>query len=285
MKLTRFHNDAGIAPAVFADEQTLLDCSSFGQDWNEDFFAGDGLARLTDFVATNGSSLPSHDVNDVRLAPAIARPSKIVCIGLNYAKHAAESGMDAPTEPVLFFKATTAWSGPNDPVVIPRGSLKSDWEVELAFVIGKRAKYVSIDDAMNHVAGYAIHNDYSERHWQLERGGQWVKGKSADTYAPFGPFMATADEVPNPDNLHLWLKRNGQTLQDSNTSDFIFGIKEVVSYVSQFMTLLPGDVISTGTPAGVGLGLKPPEFLKAGDVIELGIEGLGVQKQTAVQEE
>ena len=284
MKLTRYHSDSGINPAVMGDNNTLLDCSAFGEDWDESFFANDGLTRLAEFLATRKSDLPSHDIDKVRLAPAIARPSKIVCIGLNYAKHAAESGMDAPTEPVLFFKATTAWNGPNDPVMIPKGSKKSDWEVELAVVIGKRAKYVSVDDALSHVAGYAVHNDYSEREWQLEKLGQWVKGKSADTFAPFGPFMATTDEISDPNQLHLWLKRNGETMQDSNTSDFIFNVQEVISYVSQFMTLLPGDVISTGTPAGVGLGFDPPRYMNAGDVFELGIEGLGIQKQTAIDE-
>jgi 2-keto-4-pentenoate hydratase/2-oxohepta-3-ene-1,7-dioic acid hydratase in catechol pathway len=267
------------------DNNTLLDCSAFGEDWDESFFANDGLNRLAEFLATRKSDLSSHDIDKVRLAPAIARPSKIVCIGLNYAKHAAESGMDAPTEPVLFFKSTTAWNGPNDPVVIPKGSKKSDWEVELAVVIGKQAKYVSVENALSHVAGYAVHNDYSEREWQLEKLGQWVKGKSADTFAPFGPFMATTDEISDPNQLHLWLKRNGETMQDSNTSDFIFNVQEVISYVSQFMTLLPGDVISTGTPAGVGLGFDPPQYMNAGDVFELGIEGLGIQKQTAIDEQ
>ena len=285
MKLTRYHSDSGINPAVMGDNNTLLDCSAFGEDWDESFFANDGLNRLAEFLATRKSDLSSHDIDKVRLAPAIARPSKIVCIGLNYAKHAAESGMDAPTEPVLFFKSTTAWNGPNDPVVIPKGSKKSDWEVELAVVIGKQAKYVSVENALSHVAGYAVHNDYSEREWQLEKLGQWVKGKSADTFAPFGPFMATTDEISDPNQLHLWLKRNGETMQDSNTSDFIFNVQEVISYVSQFMTLLPGDVISTGTPAGVGLGFDPPQYMNAGDVFELGIEGLGIQKQTAIDEQ
>lgn len=285
MKLARFHDANTIKPGVFSDPATVLDCSSFGEDWNETFFATDGLERLANFLSENGERLPTKDPSQIRLAPAIARPSKIVCIGLNYAKHAAESGMEPPSEPVIFFKATTAWNGPNDPVVIPRTSTKSDWEVELAVVIGKSAKYVSKENAMDYVAGYGVHNDYSERQWQLEMAGQWVKGKSADTYAPFGPFMATVDEIPDPNQLHLWLKRNGETIQDSNTNDFIFNVGDVVSYVSQFMTLLPGDVISTGTPAGVGLGMKPPQYLQAGDVIELGIEGLGTQTQTAVKED
>lgn len=285
MKLTRYYDNDTVKPAIFSDDKTIVDCSSFGEDWNEAFFENDGMTRLAKFLEEKQADLPTVQMDQVRLAPAIARPSKIVCIGLNYAKHAAESGMEPPTQPVLFFKATTAWAGPFDPVVIPRGSEKSDWEVELAVVIGKRAKYVSEDEAMDYVAGYGVHNDYSERAWQLEMEGQWCKGKSADTYAPFGPFMATADEIADPNNLHLWLKRNGETIQDSNTNDFIFDIAAVISYLSKFMTLLPGDVISTGTPAGVGLGMSPPQYLKAGDEIELGIEGLGIQKQTAVQEQ
>ncbi len=213
------------------------------------------------------------------MGPPTVRPSKLVCVGLNYAKHAAESGMAVPKEPVLFFKATSAIVGPNDDVIIPKNSLKTDWEVELAVVIGKKASYVSEANALEHVAGYVLHNDYSERAFQIEREGQWCKGKSCDTFAPIGPFVATADEIQDPNNLNLWLKLNGKTLQNSNTSDFIFNIQEVVSYISQFMTLLPGDIISTGTPSGVGLGLTPPSYLKAGDVVELGIEGLGVSKQ------
>lgn len=284
MKLTRYTQEGLIIPGVFADENMIINCSSFGEDWNEAFFENDGLGRLETFLAEKRVDLPQVNVADVTLAPAIARPSKIVCIGLNYAAHAAESGMEAPSEPVVFFKATTAWTGPNDDVVIPRKSEKTDWEVELAVVIGKKAKYVSKEDALDYVAGYAVHNDYSEREWQLEKLGQWVKGKSADSYAPFGPFVATKDEVGDPNNLDLWLSLNGKKIQNSNTSDFIFNIQHVVSYLSEFMTLLPGDVISTGTPAGVGLGLDPPVYLKEGDVVELGIEGLGTQKQTAVKE-
>jgi 2-keto-4-pentenoate hydratase/2-oxohepta-3-ene-1,7-dioic acid hydratase in catechol pathway len=210
------------------------------------------------------------------------RPSKIVCVGLNYADHAKESGLDIPKEPILFFKSTTSLTGPNDPIVIPKGSEKTDWEVELAVIIGKKASYVSEADAMSHVAGYSLHNDYSERAWQLERGGQWVKGKSCDTFAPLGPFLATPDEIGDPQALPLWLKVNGVTRQNSTTAQMIFTVKQLVSYISQFMTLLPGDVISTGTPPGVGLGFKPPIFLKAGDVVELGIEGLGVSQQKAI---
>ena len=285
MKLARYYDsNSSVVPAIFTDESTLADCSSFGEDWNEDFFGNDGLTRLASFLDANGSGLPSVNAADVVLAPAVARPSKIICIGLNYAKHAEESGMEAPTEPVVFFKASSAWTKPNGEVIIPRNSVKTDWEVELAVVISKKAKYVSEADALDYVAGYGVHNDYSEREWQIEKLGQWVKGKSADSYAPFGPYMATTDEVADPNNLNLWLKLNGEKIQDSNTSDFIFNIQHVVSYLSNFMTLLPGDVISTGTPAGVGFGFNPPKYLKAGDKIELGIEGLGVQRQVAVQE-
>jgi 2-keto-4-pentenoate hydratase/2-oxohepta-3-ene-1,7-dioic acid hydratase in catechol pathway len=210
----------------------------------------------------------------------MARPSKIVCIGLNFRDHAAESQMDLPTEPVVFFKSTTALVGPDDDLVMPKGAAKVDWEVELAVVIGTRASYVDEAAALDHVAGYALHNDYSERAFQLERGGQWVKGKSCDTFAPIGPFLATRDEIADPQALGMWLTVNGDTRQKSSTANMIFGVRTLVSYVSQFMTLLPGDVISTGTPAGVGLGVKPqPLFLKAGDLVELGVDGLGRQRQ------
>ena len=215
----------------------------------------------------------------MRLGPPLQRPSKIVCVGLNYAKHAAESGMAIPEEPVLFFKASSAICGPFDEVIIPKGGDKTDWEVELAVVIGKEASYVNESDAMQHVAGYVLHNDISERGFQLERSGQWVKGKSCDTFAPLGPFIATADEIANPNNLELWLELNGKRVQHSSTSDFIFNIAEVISYISQFMTLLPGDIISTGTPSGVGLGFDPPVYLKPGDHMRLGIEGLGESEQ------
>ena len=284
MKLTRYYDGDAIVPGVFASESEIYNCAAFGEDWDESFFENEGLSRLAGFLKAEGDSLPKVQAAEVRLAPSVARPSKIVCIGLNYAKHAEEAGMEPPSEPVVFFKATTAWAGPNDAIVIPRDSDKTDWEVELAVVIGKRAKYVSEEDALDYVAGYGVHNDYSEREWQLEKGGQWVKGKSADTYAPFGPYMATAEEVPNPNELNLWLKLNGEKIQDSSTLDFIFNVQQVISYLSNFMTLLPGDVISTGTPAGVGLGFDPPIYLKEGDVVELGIDGLGVQKQTAVKE-
>ncbi len=280
MKLIRFGEVGKEKPGVQLENGKRLDVSAFGRDFDEDFFGTDGLEQLAAWLKDNEGSCPVVG-QEVRLGAPLVRPSKIVCVGLNYAKHAAESGMAVPKEPVLFFKATSAIVGPNDDVIIPKGSEKTDWEVELAVVIGKKASYVSKEDAMDHVAGYVLHNDYSEREFQIEREGQWVKGKSCDTFAPLGPFIATKDEIKDPNNLHLWLKLNGETVQDSATSDFIFNVQEVVSYISQFMTLLPGDIISTGTPFGVGLGFNPPKYLKPGDVVELGIEGLGTSKQTA----
>jgi 2,4-didehydro-3-deoxy-L-rhamnonate hydrolase len=236
------------------------------------------LNRLQKFVESNNAKL-SELSKDIRLASPVARPSKIVCIGLNYADHAKETNAAIPKEPIIFFKSTTALIGPNDDVIIPKNSKKTDWEVELAVVIGKKTSYVEKSEALDYVAGYCLHNDLSEREFQIERGGQWVKGKSCDTFAPLGPFLATQDEIKNVDNLKLWLKVNGQTMQNGNTSNFIFKVPFLVSYLSQFMTLLPGDVISTGTPAGVGLGMNPQVYLKAGDVMELGIDGLGTSKQ------
>jgi|TARA_B110000093_G_scaffold62284_1_gene67434 2-keto-4-pentenoate hydratase/2-oxohepta-3-ene-1,7-dioic acid hydratase in catechol pathway len=281
MKLIRFGAINEEKPGVFLANGTKLDVSAFGHDYDEAFFGENGIEKLQDWLKNNQDSCPIVG-NDVRLGPPLMRPSKIVCVGLNYAQHAAESGMDVPEEPVLFFKATSAIVGPNDPIIIPKGSEKTDWEVELAIVIGKKASYVSEKDALNHVAGYVLHNDVSERAFQLERSGQWVKGKSCDTFAPIGPFIATPDEIGDPNNLNLWLTLNGEEMQNSSTSDFIFNIQHVVSYISQYMTLLPGDIISTGTPFGVGLGLKPPRYLKDRDVVELGIEGLGTSRQTCI---
>lgn len=281
MKLLRFGPADQERPGVMLPSGRSIDVSAFGQDYDETFFAGNGLEKLADWLKTNADKCPDVPGN-VRRASCVKRPSKIVCVGLNYAKHAAETGASVPAEPILFFKSTTALVGPDDNVVIPKRSEKTDWEVELAVVIGKKAQYVELDQALDYVAGYAVHNDYSERAFQLERGGQWVKGKSADTFAPLGPFLVTKDEVPNPNKLALWLRLNGELLQDSNTDDMIFDVRTLVSYISQFMTLLPGDVISTGTPSGVGMGLKPPRFLKPGDVVTLGIEGLGEQRQLAV---
>jgi 2-keto-4-pentenoate hydratase/2-oxohepta-3-ene-1,7-dioic acid hydratase in catechol pathway len=281
MKLIRFGAINEEKPGVFLANGTKLDVSAFGHDYDEAFFGENGIEKLQDWLKNNQDSCPVVG-DDVRLGPPLIRPSKIVCVGLNYAQHAAESGMDVPEEPVLFFKATSAIVGPNDPIIIPKGSEKTDWEVELAIVIGKKASYVSEKDALNHVAGYVLHNDVSERAFQLERSGQWVKGKSCDTFAPIGPFIATPDEIGDPNNLNLWLTLNGEEMQNSSTSDFIFNIQHVVSYISQYMTLLPGDIISTGTPFGVGLGLKPPRYLKDRDVVELGIEGLGTSRQTCI---
>jgi 2-keto-4-pentenoate hydratase/2-oxohepta-3-ene-1,7-dioic acid hydratase in catechol pathway len=280
MKLTRFGKENQEKPAIINDEGQRFDVSAFGEDYNEQFFATDGPKRLKTWVESQGE-LPLVP-EGTRFAPATCRPSKIICVGLNFKDHAEEGGMEVPKEPVIFFKSTSSFVGPNDNLIIPKNSEKTDWEVELAVVIGKKASYVSEENALDHVAGYALHNDYSEREWQLERCGQWVKGKSADTYAPFGPFVATPEEISDLDNLKMWLKVNGQTKQDGNTSNLIFKVPFIIHYLSQFMTLLPGDIISTGTPAGVGLGFKPAQYIKPGDVIELGIEGLGSSSQTAV---
>jgi 2-keto-4-pentenoate hydratase/2-oxohepta-3-ene-1,7-dioic acid hydratase in catechol pathway len=280
MKLIKFGTQGSEKPGVLLSNGTYIDVSACTPDFNEAFFESGGLHRLSSWLETHAATAPVVAPGS-RLGSPIARPSKIICIGLNYSDHAKESGMAVPAEPIIFFKSTTALTGPNDGLVIPAGSEKTDWEVELAVVIGKTARSVSESDAMAHVAGYILHNDYSERAWQLERGGQWVKGKSADTFAPLGPWLATKDEIPDPHSLRLWLKVNGEIKQDGTTANLIFKIPHLVSYLSGFMTLLPGDVISTGTPAGVGLGFNPPQYLKAGDIIELGIEGLGTQKQIA----
>jgi 2,4-diketo-3-deoxy-L-fuconate hydrolase len=278
MKLIRFGARDQEKPGVLLKDGTRIDASALGADYNEEFFASGGLAKLESWLRTGAASSP-RVAPTVRLGAPVCRPSKIICIGLNYRDHAAETKAEPPKEPVLFFKATTSLMGPNDDLIRPKNSTKVDWEVELAVVIGKKAQYISKEDALQHVAGYALHNDYSERQFQLERGGQWVKGKSADTFAPLGPFLATLDEVPDAGQLRMWLKVNGEARQNSSTSNMIFDVATLVSYVSQFMTLLPGDVISTGTPAGVGMGMNPQVFLKAGDVVELGIEGLGESRQ------
>lgn len=278
MKLIRFGEPGREKPAVLLKDGSRIDASAFGADYDEVFFGSGGLTELDSWLSKNASSA-SRVASSVRLGPPVCRPSKIVCIGLNYRDHAAETKAQPPKEPVLFFKATTSLVGPNDALVIPRNAAKVDWEVELAVVIGKRALYVSKEQALDYVAGYALHNDYSERSFQLERGGQWVKGKSADTFAPLGPFLATPDEISNAGNLPMWLKVNGQLRQNSSTANMIFDVATLVSYVSEFMTLLPGDLISTGTPAGVGLGMNPPTYLRAGDVVELGIKGLGKSRQ------
>ena len=280
MKLIRFGNEGHEKPGIIVND-TWYDVSGVVTDYNEAFFSNNDIKKLQDAVAA-GISFPVVEPT-TRLGSVVARPSKIVCIGLNYVDHCLETNAPIPTEPVLFFKSTTALCGPNDNVVVPKNSVKTDWEVELAFVIGKKASYIEEADALDYVAGYCLHNDYSEREFQLERGGQWAKGKGCDTFAPLGPFLATPDEVDDVNNLKMWLTVNGKTYQNSNTLNLVFKIPFLFYYLSQFMTLLPGDVISTGTPPGVGLGIKPePIYVKPGDVIELGIEGLGTSKQTAV---
>ncbi|HEY6723822.1 MAG TPA: fumarylacetoacetate hydrolase family protein [Polyangiaceae bacterium] len=280
MKLCRYGEPGAERPAVLDGDQRF-DVSAWGHDYDERFFGSAGIDGLREWFRANRESCPRVPA-DVRHAPAVCRPSKLICIGFNYLKHAEETGAELPSEPIVFFKATSAICGAYDDLVLPRGSRKSDWEVELAVVIGARASYVDEADALNHVAGYLVHNDYSEREFQLERGGQYVKGKSADTFAPLGPVLVTKDEVPDAGRLDLWLKVNGETVQAANTSDMVFTVAALVSYVSQFMTLLPGDIISTGTPSGVGNGFDPPRFLKAGDVVECGITGLGISKQRVV---
>ena len=281
MKLIRKGQPGEESPGLILKDGREVDASGFGEDFDEVFFETDGLQRLQKWIQQNESDLPPFP-EDERYGAPIARPSKIVCIGLNFDDHAAESGMDIPEEPVLFFKASSAFCGPNDDLVLPRGGDKTDWEVELAFVIGKRASYVDEKDAMQYIAGYALHNDYSERAFQLERSGQWVKGKSCDTFAPFGPFLATPDEIKDVNNLKMWLKVNGEMMQSSNSSNLHYKIPFLLSYDSQFMTLLPGDIISTGTPPGVGLGMDPPVYLKAGDLVELGIDQLGSSAQKVI---
>lgn len=282
MKLLRFGSAGSEKPGLQLSDDTRIDASGFGMDWDETFFADPGnLDKLAAWAESNAANAPRIP-DDARLGPAVAKPGKLICIGLNFSDHAAEAGMDIPKEPIVFFKATSAIVGPNDDVVIPRDSQKSDWEVELAVVIGKRANYIEEADAYEHVAGYVLHNDFSEREFQIERGGQWVKGKSCDTFAPIGPFVATKDEISDVNNMGMWLKVNGETKQNGNTNKLIFDVAHVVSYLSRFMSLMPGDVISTGTPPGVGMGFDPPQYLKPGDVVELGIDGLGSSKQKAV---
>ncbi|MEA3425287.1 MAG: fumarylacetoacetate hydrolase family protein [Bacteroidota bacterium] len=279
MKLIRFGEPGKEKPGVHVDGKNY-DLSGLVNDYDEAFFANDGIGRLSALLSkrTELRQLPEG----TRLGCPVARPSKILCIGLNYAKHAKETNAPIPNEPILFMKATSSVSGPNDPIIIPKDSVKTDWEVELAFVIGKKASYVDESEAMDYVAGYCLHNDVSEREFQLERGGTWDKGKGCDTFAPLGPWMVTSDEIPDPHNLRLWLSVNGVMMQDGNTDDLIFSIPQLVAYISRFMTLLPGDIVSTGTPAGVGLGCNPPVYLKPGDVVELGIDGLGSSRQNLV---
>lgn len=280
MKLIRTGSIGQETPGVEI-EGKRYDVSAYFKDFDEQFFASGGIEQLQELLITERAEFPPIHA-DVRLGAPVARPSKIVCVGLNYAKHALETNATPPTEPVLFLKSTTAICGPYDNIIIPKDSLKTDWEVELAVVISKKASYVDEENAMDYVAGYCVHNDVSERAFQLERSGTWDKGKGCDTFAPLGPYLVTKDEVPHVHNLRLWLTLNGEMMQDGNTDDLIFNIPFVISYISQFMTLLPGDIISTGTPPGVGLGMTPPLYLKEGDVVELGIDGLGTSMQHVV---
>lgn len=278
MKFARYGAAGKEKPALVDKDGKLRDLSGSIADLAGaalDPSALDGLGKV------DPQSLPLVE-GSPRLGPCIAGTGKFICIGLNYSDHAAETGATVPPEPIIFMKASSAIVGPNDDVLIPRGSTKTDWEVEFGIVIGRKAKYVSEDSALDYVAGYCVCHDVSERAFQTERHGQWTKGKSCDTFGPTGPWLVTKDEVPDPQNLSMWLKVNGQTMQDGSTKTMVYGVKYLVSYLSQFMSLMPGDIISTGTPPGVGMGLKPPRFLKAGDVVELGIEGLGTQKQTFV---
>jgi 2-keto-4-pentenoate hydratase/2-oxohepta-3-ene-1,7-dioic acid hydratase in catechol pathway len=278
MKLIRYTENGHVKTGV-AIADKYYDTAAFGEDYNESFFNTYGLSRLQDYIKSAGDNLPELS-KGIKLASPIARPSKIICIGLNYADHAKETGAIPPPEPVIFMKATTALCGPFDDIIIPKNSKKTDWEVELAVVIGKKASYINETDAMDYVAGYCLHNDVSEREFQIERSGTWDKGKGCDTFAPMGPYLVTKDEIADVDNLRLWLTVNGKKMQDGTTANLIFKIPFLVAYASQFMTLLPGDVISTGTPAGVALGMSPQPYLQPGDVVELGIDGLGSAKQT-----
>ncbi|WP_426271822.1 fumarylacetoacetate hydrolase family protein [Dyella kyungheensis] len=275
MKLCRYGERGAEKPGLIDGDGALRDLSGVIDDIGASVLARDGLRRLK---AIDPSTLPRVD-GTPRFGAPVAHIGKMLCVGMNYADHAAETNAPVPEQPVLFMKATTAIGGANDAVVIPRGSVKTDWEVELGVIIGEVTRYVDVNQALDHVAGYAVINDLSEREFQLEHGGQWVKGKSCDTFGPIGPWLVTKDEIPDPQKLNLWLEVNGHRYQNGNTRTMVFGVAQLVSYISRYMTLMPGDVISTGTPAGVGLGLHPPTYLKPGDVIELGIDGLGRQRQ------
>ena len=278
MKLLRIGAKGAEKPAIVHSDGTIRDLSSVIGDIAGDVLTDEGLATI---AAADPGALPVLDA-DSRIGPCVGHVGKFICIGLNYADHAAESGMAVPDEPIIFFKATSAITGPNDPVIIPKGSEKTDWEVELGIVIGKEARYIGEDAAMDHVAGYCLVNDVSERAFQIERAGQWVKGKSADSFGPIGPWLVTRDDIADPQNLAMWLEVDGHRYQDGSTRTMVFGVAHLVSYLSQFMSLQPGDIISTGTPPGVGMGQTPPVYLKAGQTIRLGIEGLGEQTQTTV---
>ena len=280
MKLVRFGAAGDENPGVIDEHGNLRDLSAYIEDITAQNLSDEKLSELSKI---NLNTLPIMD-KSTRLGPCVSGVGKFICIGLNYADHAKEAGMEVPPEPVIFMKATSAICGPTDPILLPRGSVKTDWEVELAVVIGKKAKYVELEDAMSYVAGYAASNDISERTYQLEGSGHWTKGKSCDSFGPLGPWFVTKDEIPNPQNLSMWLSVNGQKMQHGSTSTMVYGVGFLVHYISQFMSLMPGDVISTGTPPGVGLGMKPPVYLKVGDIVTLGIEGLGEHNQTVIAE-
>lgn len=280
MRLLRFGAIGAEKPGILDENNIIRDLSSVVTDISGDTLSDEGMAII---AATDLSSLPIVDPA-TRLGPCVGGTGKFICIGLNYADHAAESGLDVPSEPIIFMKATSAICGPNDPIIIPRGSKKTDWEVELAVIIGKRAKYVSKTDALDYVAGFAITNDVSERSFQIERAGQWTKGKSCDNYGQIGPWLVTRDQVSNTQKLSMWLTVNGKKMQDGSTDTMVYDVAYIVSYLSQFMSLHPGDIISTGTPPGVGMGQKPEQYLRPGDIVELGIEGLGQQKQQVISD-
>ena len=280
MKILRYREDNSVKPGILDKEGKIRDVSSIVNDWDNTTVT---VEKLHSVQSVDLLSLPVVDDN-VSIAPCVCKKSigKFICIGLNYSDHAEETGMEVPPEPIMFMKATSAVIGPNDDVLIPKNSFKSDWEVELGVIIGKEAKYISEDQSQDHIAGYCVVNDLSERAFQIERSGQWVKGKSCDTFGPIGPYLVTKDEIADPQNLKMWLDVNGKRMQDGSTSTMVYRVNFLVSYLSQFMSLQPGDIISTGTPPGVGMGMKPQVFLKPGDVMRLGIEGLGEQKQTTV---
>ena len=280
MKLVRFGAEGDEKPGLIDEHGNLRDLSAYVDDISGQTLSEAELLKLSKI---NPNLLPIID-NSTRLGPCVSGVGKFICIGLNYADHAEEAGMEVPQEPVIFMKATSAICGPTDPILLPRGSVKTDWEVELAIVIGKKAKYVELGDAMSYVAGYAASNDISERTYQLEGSGQWTKGKSCDSFGPLGPWLVTKDEIPNPQNLSMWLSLNGKKMQDGSTSTMVYGVEFLVHYISQFMSLIPGDIISTGTPPGVGLGMKPPVYLKDGDIVKLGVEGLGEHNQIVIDE-
>jgi len=280
MKTLRYRIGNEVKPGILDSDENIHDASSLVSDWDNENVT---IEKLNEIKSMDLSSLPKIENFD-GIAPCVCKKSvgKIICIGLNYSDHAEETGMKVPPEPIIFFKATSAIIGPNDDVIIPKNSQKSDWEVELGIVIGKEAKYISENESQDHIAGYCVVNDLSERAFQIERSGQWVKGKSCDTFGPIGPYLVTKDEIPDPQNLKLWLELNGKRVQDGSTATMVYGVNFLVSYLSQFMSLHPGDIISTGTPPGVGMGMNPQVFLKPGDVMELGVEGLGTQKQKTV---